>query len=235
MAMAGELSTANCELRLINMRRVYVDPAAPQRDAIQEAAKWILNGGVVALPTDTLYGLAADPFNREAVARVFAIKGRERDRALPLIAADAAQAARSLGPLTPLGQRLAERFWPGPLTLVVAATPALARDVTGGRGTVGVRVPADDVARAVCALCGRPVTATSANVSGDAATADPDEVERALGHRIDFLLDTGRTHGGPPSTIVDVTQRDPQLVRSGAIAWEEIQTWLDTAHRDPGE
>jgi L-threonylcarbamoyladenylate synthase len=215
------------------MRRVFVDPESPQRDAIQEAAKWILNGGVVALPTDTLYGLAADPFSAAAVARVFAVKGRAAERALPLIAADAAQAEEHLGRLTPMAQRLAERFWPGPLTLLVAAPEALARDVTGGTGKVGVRVPADAVARAICAEARRPITATSANVSGEPATPDPDQVERTLGGRIDLLIDTGITRGGAASTIVDVTAAEPALIRAGAIAWEEIQAWLhsDPAHR----
>ena len=208
------------------MRRVFVDPEAPQRDAIQEAAKWILNGGLVAIPTDTLYGLAADPWSREAVARVFAVKGRAAERALPLIAADGAQVAAHLGSLPPAGQRLADQFWPGPLTLVIAAPLALAADVSGGSGTVGVRVPADAVARAICAEAGRPITATSANLSGEPATADPDQVERTLGDRIDLLMDTGTTRGGAPSTIVDVTGAEPRLVRAGAIAWDDIQQWL---------
>ena len=215
------------------MRRVFVDPESPQRDAIQEAAKWILNGGVVAVPTDTLYGLAADPFSAAGVARVFAVKGRAAERALPLIAADAAQAARHLGQLTATAQRLAERYWPGPLTLLVTAPAALARDVTGGTGKVGVRVPADAVARAICAAADRPVTATSANVSGAPATADPDEVERTLGDRLDLLIDTGTTRGGAPSTIVDVTGATPALVRAGAISWEEIQAWLETVQAQP--
>ena len=215
------------------MRRVFVDPESPQRDAIQEAAKRIRNGGIVALPTDTLYGLAADPFSAAAVARVFEVKGRVAERALPLIAADAAQAARHLGRLTAMGQRLAERFWPGPLTLLVAAPAALARDVTGGTGKVGVRVPADAVARAICAAAGRPSTATSANRSGDPATSDPDQVERTLGDRLDLLIDTGTTRGGAPSTIVDVTGAAPVLVRAGAISWEDIQAWLHTAQALP--
>jgi L-threonylcarbamoyladenylate synthase len=210
------------------MRRVFVDPESPQRDAIQEAAKWILAGGVVALPTDTLYGLAADPFSADAVARVFVVKGRDAARALPLIAADVTQIARHLGRLSRAAERLAERFWPGPLTLLVAAPPALAPDVTGGSGKVGVRVPADEVARAICAACARPLTATSANVSGAPATSDPDEVERTLGDRLDLLIDTGPTRGGAPSTIVDLTTAEPALVRAGAIAWEEIQAWLHT-------
>jgi L-threonylcarbamoyladenylate synthase len=215
------------------MRRVFVDPEAPQRDAIQDAATWIRNGGVVALPTDTLYGLAADPFSASAVARVFEVKGRAAERALPLIAADAGQAAAHLGRLTALGQRLAERFWPGPLTLLVSAPPSLAADVTGGTGKVGVRVPADAIARAICAEAGRPVTATSANVSGAPATPDPDQVERTLGDRIDLLIDTGLTRGGAPSTIVDVTAAAPVLVRAGAISWEDIQECLHTVPAPP--
>jgi len=208
------------------MRRVFVDPGAPQRDAIQEAAKWIRTGGVVAIPTDTLYGLACDPFRADAVSRLFAVKGRAAGQALPLIAADAAQVAEHLGTLPPLGARLAEQFWPGPLTLIVGAPASLVRDVTGDTGTVGVRVPADEVARAIAAACGRPITATSANVSGQPATGSPDEVERTLGDRIDLLIDTGPTRGGAPSTIVDVTSPEPRLVRAGAIPWDEIHTWL---------
>ena len=210
------------------MRRVYVDPEAPQRDAIQEAVTWILKGGVVAMPTDTLYGLAVDPFNRDAVGRVFAVKGREPNHALPLIAADVAQVESHLGALAPIARAIVARFWPGPLTLVVASPPTLGRDITGGLGTVGIRVPADEIARAVCAGCGRPVTATSANLSGEPPTADPDVVERTLGDRVDFLLDTGPTRGGLPSTMVDVSGAEPRLVRDGAISWREIQAWLDT-------
>jgi L-threonylcarbamoyladenylate synthase len=211
------------------MRRVFVDPGAPQRDAIEEAATWIRHDGLVAIPTDTLYGLAADPFSAAAVARVFEVKGRAAERALPLIAADARQVAMHVGPLPRVAARLADRFWPGPLTLLVPASPALASAVTGGTGRVGVRVPANDIARAVCVAAGRPVTATSANVSGRPATADPDEVERTLGTRIDLLLDAGPTRGGPPSTILDVTGDTPQIVRAGAISWDEITAWLQDA------
>jgi len=207
---------------------VFVDPGSPQRDAIDEAATWILNGGVVAIPTDTLYGLAADPFSVEAVARVFAVKGRSADRALPLIASDAGQVSAHLGGLPEAASRLASRFWPGPLTLLVAAPRALVRDVSAGTGKVGVRVPAHDVARRIAAAVGRPITATSANASGAAATADPSEVERTLGERIDLLIDAGSTPGGAPSTIVDATGQTPVLIRAGALAWDEIQACLSS-------
>ena len=207
------------------MRRVWVDPASPQRDALEEAAKWILAGRVVAIPTDTLYGLAVDPFNAAAVDALFAAKDRPSDRAVPLVASDRAQVERVLGPLTPLGARLAERGWPGALTLVVAAPRSIARAVTGDAGTVGVRVPNHDVARAIARGVGRPVTATSANISGEPPTDDPDRVEATLGERVEMLVDVGRTAGGPPSTIVDVTGAEPRLIRAGALPWDEIRRW----------
>ena len=210
------------------MRRVFVDPLAPQQDAIAEAAKWIALGRVVAIPTDTLYGLAVDPFQADAVARIFDVKGRSADRALPLIAADAAQVAAALGTLSALARQFADRYWPGPLTLLLAAPGGLARNVTGGSGTVGVRVPAHAIARGICAACDRLVTATSANISGGAPTSDPDVVEKVLGDRVDFLLDAGPTPGGAASTIVDVTGAEPRLIRDGAISWDTIQTWVNT-------
>src|SRR5258707_6737379 len=114
------------------MRRVVVDREAPQRDAIDEAAKWIRAGYVIAIPTDTLYGLAADPFNAAAVARIFAVKGRAAGQALPLIAADAAQIADRLGRLPEMAVRLAGHFWPGPLTMLMPAPRLLAPDLDAG-------------------------------------------------------------------------------------------------------
>jgi L-threonylcarbamoyladenylate synthase len=210
------------------MRRVFVEPGAPQLDALQEAAKWIRNGGLVALPTDTLYGLAADPYRADAIARLFAVKGRSAERGLPLIAADTEQVVRHIGPLSPTVEGLAQTFWPGPLTLLVDAPAAFAPAVTGGTGRVGVRVPAHAVARAICRFADRPVTATSANRSGQPPTADPDAVERTLGDDVDLLIDAGPTSGGMPSTIVDVAGSDPRLVRPGAIPWDVIQEWLAT-------
>lgn len=208
------------------MRRVFVDPEAPQRDAIEEAAKWILTAGVVAIPTDTLYGLAADPFSADAVARVFAVKGRSAEQALPLVAADGSQVAAHLGRLSGYAEALAARYWPGPLTLLVAAPRAVVRAVSGGTGNVGVRVPASAVTRAICNAVGRPITATSANRSGESPTADPAVVEQTIGDRIDLLIDAGHTPGGAPSTIVDATGGYPVLVREGAVSWSEIEAWL---------
>jgi len=196
---------------------------------VHEAAKLIRAGGVVAIPTDTLYGLAANPFSEEAVLRVFAAKGRPADRPLPLVAADVGQIEAHLGRLPPRAAALAARFWPGPLTLVIAAPAGLAPQVTAGTGSVGVRVPAAAVARAVSLAVGHPITATSANISDEPGTADPAVVEASRGDRIDLLIDGGTTPGGPASTIVDMTVNPPALVRAGAISWEQVQACLASA------
>ena len=111
--------------------------------------------------------------------------------------------------------------------MLIAAPLTLAPGVVAGTGKVGVRIPAHAVARALCRACGLPLTATSANISGEPPSGDPDEVERCLGDRIDVLVDSGKTAGGLPSTIVDVTGPSPLLVRAGAIRWDEIQAWLE--------
>lgn len=208
------------------MRRVALDARRPDAAVLENAAALILAGGIVAVPTDTLYGLAADPFSAEAVERVFAAKGRTADRALPLIAADIDQIEDQLGLLPPDGRRLAAAYWPGPLTLLMLRPATMPESVTGGLAHVGVRVPAHAVARGLCRACGRPLTATSANPSGAPASADPDDVVRALGESVDLLLDAGPTPGGMPSTIVNVCGPQVRLVRAGAIPWKEVQACL---------
>jgi L-threonylcarbamoyladenylate synthase len=208
------------------VRRIIVDEPTVNDLVLGEAVRAIHGGGVVAVPTDTLYGLAVDPFRAESVERVFAVKGRVAGRALPLMASDTDQVIDRFGGLPALGRQLASRFWPGPLTLLIAAPLSLAAGVVGGTGKVGVRIPAHAVARALCRACGVPLTATSANISGAEPSGDPDEVGRWFGDRIDVLVDSGKTPGGLPSTIVDVTGTAPLLVREGAIPWDEIQAWL---------
>ena len=208
------------------VRRVHWNPHRPDTAALDEVVRAIRGGRIVAIPTDTLYGLAVDPFQTAAVDRIFEVKGRSAERALPLIAADAEHVRDRLGHLTPIAERLAARFWPGPLTLLIAAPPALSRRISADTGKIGVRVPAHDTACLLCRACGIPLTATSANISGEAPSADPGVIARSLGDRIDLLVDAGTTPGGPPSTIVDAAGASPQLVREGAIAWEEIQACL---------
>lgn len=202
-------------------RRLAIDPERPDAHALGLAAGAIRAGTIVAYPTDTLYGLAVDPRNPEAVARVFALKGRGASRALPLIAASLEQVLDTLGPLSPAERRLVEVCWPGPLTIAMRTSATLAPDVTGADGTVAVRVPAHAVARGLALAVGHPITATSANLSGRPAREHPDDVA-ALGNAIALLLDAGRTPGGPPSTIVRLGIEGPRLLREGAIPFARV-------------
>jgi L-threonylcarbamoyladenylate synthase len=209
--------------------RLAVDAERPDPAQLDRAAAVIRGGGAAAIPTDTLYGLAVDPFDAAAVERLFRLKGRPDDQPVPLIAADREQVERHFGRLTPMAARLAQGFWPGPLTVLVPAPAALPAVVTAGLATVGVRVPAHAVAAGLCRACGTPLTATSANRSGAPPTRDPADVERSLGALIDVLIDAGLTPGGSPSTIVDTTGETPRLVRAGAISWNEVLACVDRA------
>jgi L-threonylcarbamoyladenylate synthase len=210
------------------VNRLRIDATLPDPSVIETAAAVIRRGALVAFPTDTLYGLAADPFNRAAVRRVFTVKRRSAEQALPLVAADLEQLLRHLGELPVNAQRLSARFWPGPLTILFQAPPMIAVEATGGTGRIGVRVPDHRVALDLCRACDRPLTATSANISGQPASDDPDVVAASLvDSDVDVLLDSGRTMGGRPSTIVDLTGAEARLIRAGAISWEEIRACLE--------
>ena len=197
-----------------------VDASNPELSVVREAADMIRDGLVVAYPTDTLYGLAVDPRNAVAVRRLFELKGRPETSALTLIAADAAQ-ARLAGEMTADADRLAARWWPGPLTIVVRARPGLAMETLAGGLTVGVRVPDQAVARALAEAVGFCITATSANRSGDTPASTAAGVGEAL-PIVDAILDGGPSRGGPPSTIVDAAQDDVTLIRAGAVPWDRV-------------
>jgi L-threonylcarbamoyladenylate synthase len=192
----------------------------PDAEAIRTAAQLIRDGAVVAYPTDTLYGLAVDPRNPDAVRRLYALKGRPESSALTLIAADAAQ-ANEAGDFSATATRLAERWWPGPLTIVVTARRVLAPTILAGGTTVGIRVPDHGVAVALAREAQFCITATSANRSGEPAVSTADAVRDAL-PGVDAIVDAGPSRGGLPSTIVGVGDRHVALIRAGAVPWERV-------------
>ena len=200
--------------------RLRVDPARFDPAQLDSAVDVLRAGGIVAYPTDTLYGLAADPRNPDAVARVFAVKGRPDASALTLIAADIDQAA-SAAVFSGRASALAQTMWPGPLTIVATAKPGLASAALAGGTTVGVRVPRDAVARGLAARFGFCITATSANRSGQPPTTDPQSVLDAL-PGLDLIVDAGAAPGGAPSTIVDATTDVLRLIRDGAVPWDRV-------------
>ena len=205
------------------MTRIPVTAGADLRRILQPAVEWLRQGGIVALPTDTFYGLAVDVRSDAAVASVFDLKGRSAESALPLIAASVAQVEAFCGPLNPATRQLARVWWPGPLSVVCDAPPDVSAAAHGGTGTVAVRVPAHPVARALAEGWGAPIAATSANRSGDPAVMTAEAIRRSLTEdpRV-LVIDGGATTGGAPSTIVDARGDAPRAVRVGAIAWDRV-------------
>lgn len=195
-------------------------------ERIRQAARVLREGGVVAYPTDTLYGLAVDPRSPDAVTRLFTVKQRQHGQPIPLIAASEEQAAE-VAAFNGTARRLGRAFWPGPLSLVLPVRGVICPDVTAADRTVAVRVPANETARALAAALGFCITATSANMSGQAPTASPEVVRAALGGRIDYLLDEGLAPGGAPSTIVQINGDEVTLVREGAVPWNRVLESLE--------
>ncbi len=183
------------------------------------------NGGVIAMPTDTLYALTAPASDAEAVRRVFAIKRRDLTNPLPLFVSDLAMAER-IGVFDERSRRLAQRFWPGQLTIVVNKRQGFDSVALGGGETVGLRVPDSDIARAVIGGLGQPVTATSANLSGGADPVSADEVRRQIGEQLDLILDAGPAPIGVASTIVDCSGESLNVIRQGAVSREDIDSAL---------
>jgi len=178
----------------------------------------LAGGGIVALPTETFYGLAVRPDDETAVRRVYALKGRPADRALLVVAASTAQLAPWVRIASQWRARL-EAVWPAPVTVVLASAGAAA---AAGATTLAVRVPAYPLLRELLAEVG-PLTATSANASGAPACTRPDDVARALGHGLALLLDGGETPGGAATTLLDLTAEPPRVLRSGA--WRPPESW----------
>jgi L-threonylcarbamoyladenylate synthase len=192
---------------------------------VAEAAAALRRGSLVVYPTETFYGLGALATLPAALARLAAAKLRPADKPLPLVAADDAMAFALWAAVPAEARVLAGAFWPGPLTLVAAAAPGLPGPVTLG-GAVGVRVPGSELARELCRLAGGPVISTSANPSGGPAPASVKELDPELLSRVDLVLDGGATSGGLPSTVIQVGEGGPRLLRAGAVPWEAVEAVL---------
>jgi len=198
-------------------RIVAVDLDAPSAAALEEAAAVLRADGLVAFPTETFYGLGASALRPAAVRRIFAIKGRPEGNPLLVLVDSVAMAERLTINVPPRARVLMDRHWPGPLTLVLRARPDIPPEITAGSGTIGVRLSAHPVARALVTALGGPVTAPSANLSGRPAPTTAAEVAAAFGAALPLVLDGGATPGGRPSTVLDVTVDPPRVIRAGAI------------------
>jgi L-threonylcarbamoyladenylate synthase len=201
-----------------------IHPTDPEPDLIAQVVQSLSSGNVAALPTDTFYGLAVDPVNLRAVDRIYEIKTRARHKPLSLLISETAQAYGLARDIDTAFDRLAERFWPGPLTIIVKAGARLPLRVTANTGNVALRVPEAAIARAVVTALGVPITATSANLSGMPECTCALHVEQQLGDQIPLIVDGGTTVRSVATTIVDLSGggRSWMILREGAIPTHEI-------------
>ncbi|MGH9488914.1 MAG: L-threonylcarbamoyladenylate synthase [Terriglobales bacterium] len=207
-------------------RWIPLDPVRPDPATVAELAARLRAGEVLAIPTDTIYGLAADARNAQAVERIFAIKGRDEGKPLPLLVGGLAAAERMAAPAPAALAALARAFWPGPLSLALPVGPEWPAALRAGGSSLAVRWPRAAIAQALLDACGFPLTATSANRSGAAGCLSAAEVEAQLGDRLEVIVDGGPAASGQPSTLLDLTGGAPRLVREGAIARAALARWL---------
>jgi L-threonylcarbamoyladenylate synthase len=191
-------------------------------EALRAASRVISRGGIAAVPTETFYGLCARYDDPAALERLYALKGRPRNRAMPLIIGDAGMVGLVAAAVTGPAQRLIRKFWPGPLTLLLDAREDLPQLITAGSGKVAVRVPGASFALDLARSIGIPLTATSANISGLPPAESAEEVIRHFGDGPDIVIDGGKTSGGMPSTIVEIKDGQVKIVRPGKITEEEV-------------
>ncbi len=209
-----------------------VDPEFPDADSIAAAGRIIQNGGTVVFPTRCLYGLGADAHHSEAVARIYEIKQRRRRKPILILVSERESLTRWAQTIPETGRRLMDRFWPGRLTLVFDARPEVSEALTGGAGKIGIRLCAHPVARALIQAAGRAITGTSANLSGRPGCPTVASLPPEILDRTDRVLDAGPLSGAAGSTVVDVTEDPPKILREGVISEAEVFTALGRPPRN---
>lgn len=195
-------------------------PPTPQN--IQRVAERIKNGGLIAYPTETVYGLGADPYRTEAVQKIFTAKGREETKGIILLIRGADDLPTLVRAVSPTAQTLIRAFWPGPLTLIFKARPDLPSALLGGRDTIALRHSSSPIAAQLLTALGGPLTSTSANRSGTPPARSADDAQNALGDHLDLILDGGPSASETPSTLVDVSADRALLLREGAVSVREL-------------
>jgi len=190
---------------------------------VEQAITILKRGGIVACPTDTVYGVGAAINIEQAVERVYQIKGRPHSRALPILLAEKYQLAEVAKVVPPLARRLADRFFPGALTIVLFKSDSVSDIVTGGLKTIAVRIADHPIPVAIVRGLGTPIVGTSANLSGSPSALTAEEVRAQLGEQVDMIIDGGRCPGGRESTIIDLTGERPLILRKGPISLEELR------------
>ncbi|HXC62589.1 MAG TPA: L-threonylcarbamoyladenylate synthase [Nitrospiria bacterium] len=203
---------------------VRVDPVHPQPELLAKAADLIHRGGVIAFPTETFYGLGADALNRQAIERIYAIKGRDRSKPILILVEARDRINAFVKPFPSMAERLMTAFWPGPLTILFQANDRLPIELTAGTGKIGIRFPSHPVVRALLSAVGVPLTGTSANRADGRSPQTAEEVRNSIGLELDLILDGGSTPGEKPSTVLDCTTSPFQIVREGIVSRGDLET-----------
>jgi L-threonylcarbamoyladenylate synthase len=200
--------------------------ANTEAENLTRAVEALRRGDLIIFPTETLYGLGADAFNRAAVAQVFQLKGRDRHNPLPVLIADVAMLNALVEEIPPIAAKLMDRFWPGPLTIVLPAQKGIPQPLLNQRGGVGVRVSSQPIATALVKALGRPLTATSANPSGKEPACTLEQARRYFAQRVELFIDGGTLASRTGSTVVEVTGNDLKIIRAGEISAAKLHAVL---------
>jgi L-threonylcarbamoyladenylate synthase len=208
---------------------IHINPEQPEAERIDEAVAILKNGGVIAFPTETFYGLGADAHNEAAIEKIFGIKGRDFKNPILVVIGDVRHLETFAENIPTEAQKLIDRFWPGPLTIVFQAAPSVSPKLTAGSGKIGIRLTSHPIAMEISKRLAGPVTATSANLSGAPECSSAVEVISQLEGKLDGVIDGGQTPGGKGSTIVDATVSPIKVLREGVIPAALIQDTLATA------
>ncbi|MBA4421969.1 MAG: threonylcarbamoyl-AMP synthase [Syntrophus sp. (in: bacteria)] len=199
-----------------------IDPRNPDKETLTETSRILREGGIIAFPTETFYGLGVDARQEAAVEKIFRIKGRNIRNPVSVIVDSEAEVIPLVAAIPEAARVLMKNFWPGPLTLVFCAAPPVSSHLTGGTGKIGIRVSSHTVARLLAKRLSGPLTATSANLSGGQECSTAADVIQLFGDRLDAIVDGGPTPGGMGSTILDITVHPPLVLRTGAVSLTEI-------------
>jgi len=217
----------------INTRVVKVDPENIDYNIIKKAAEIINRGGLVVFPTETVYGIGADALNDEAVDKIFKAKGRPQDNPLIVHIADFNQLYDLALEVPEKAELLAERFWPGPLTMILYKKEILSDKITAGLNTAAIRLPVNEIALALIKESNKPIAAPSANTSGRPSPTEASHVIEDLMGKVDMIIDGGSTYIGLESTVVDMTGSVPMILRPGGVTAEDIRSVLGECEYDP--